>query len=271
MTFNRRAAGLALTALLALTAASPTPQPQNPNAFALVYANFSPLAPIAAPRAVSATLTLPAKPSNANWYANWIMITGFGSQSIAPNFVQIGLIRNPLQDRSLHAFLAYVKWPKLPLEAPSDTVNGLTVFVIPKPVTPPPLVYKDLGVIPEGSHQVAMHQNGGSFSFQLDGKPIWQPLQLDVGNGFVQAGSETAAARDAISGTLGDLSLRAGTLGYTLTDGTVQCIVTQFGGKLAPSGREFTASGVMDTTEALRYEGNCQGVLANLVPSYARQ
>lgn len=141
---------------------------------------------------LSASATLPARPTNASWYCSWIMILPI-SHEHDPPFVQVGLMRRP----------------------GTALAGGLESFVATKTATQTHLAYADGSPLGENGlpHVVSVAVGRREIALAVDGTIVavadrdrYFPMRR-YRDFYAQLGSEVSRQGDAASGSIADITV----------------------------------------------------------------
>jgi hypothetical protein len=138
---------------------------------------------------LEATITMPARPENKDWTANYIMVAAKRKKTLDQPMYQVGLIRLGPSPRTLRTF-----WATGPQGKRLD--------------------YREAGVVTDGPHRFALAAHDRTLSIEVDGRVVrslaWDEIFARGDNLYVQLGSEAVVPGDAVSGTYRDIFMTYG-------------------------------------------------------------
>lgn len=187
---------------------------------------------------VDATLALPAVPSNASWYANWIMIVGQSPGMAHQTFVQIGLIRRPPVARGLHYFIAWQR-------AKEHAVR-----------------FRQLARVSEGAHRFAIARSRNGFVLWADNREIERidmPSLAAATRVYAQVGPEVYAQGDAASGIITYIGIEQHG-GWRPFNPRKPCRYANHGLMLRRRNDRWVAAGRFENGLPSGFHGDCRGI-----------
>lgn len=159
------------------------PAVQHGYALAYIEGHF------AGPYRVEATITMPPRPANKAWTANYIMVAGRRTNALTQPMYQVGLIRLAQSPSKLRTFWA------------TDLHGG-------------PLDYREISTVSNAPHRMALASKNGALTIEVDDRIIrsfkWNDMFSQGDHLYVQLGAEAVTPGDVIAGTFRDITVAYG-------------------------------------------------------------
>jgi hypothetical protein len=138
---------------------------------------------------LEATITMPARPANKDWTANYIMVAAKRAKTLDQPMYQVGLIRLAASPGTLRTFSATGPQGKR-------------------------MDYREAGIVADGPHRFALAARNGNLTMEVDGHVVrslpWTDIFSRGDQLYVQLGSEAVVPGDGVSGTYRDIIVTYG-------------------------------------------------------------